>query len=84
MTKPAARGRRLAQLRKQRRETVYKMQRKRHYGKVPCFVCGQHVEKVDATLEHVVPRGRGGSDSMSNLAISHDVCNKARGCPDVS
>lgn len=76
-------GRRVAQLRKQRRETVYKMKRKRCYGVVPCFVCGAHVTEEQATLEHVKPLSKGGTDAMSNLDISHAWCNQARGnCDD--
>lgn len=66
-------------IRKSRRETVYKMVSKRNAGRVPCFVCKTHVEKPDATLEHVIPRSKGGTDDMSNLAISHGKCNNQRG-----
>ncbi|MFG6462304.1 HNH endonuclease [Roseateles sp. DXS20W] len=75
-------GRRVAQVRKQRRETVYKMKRKRCYGVVPCFVCGQHVDEMHATLEHVQPLSKGGTDAMANLDISHSWCNQARGNAD--
>jgi 5-methylcytosine-specific restriction endonuclease McrA len=75
-------GRRVSQVRKQRRETVYKMKRKRCYGTVPCFVCGRHVDEVDATLEHVLPLSKGGTDAMSNLDISHAQCNHQRGAAD--
>lgn len=72
-------GRRLTAVRQQRRETIYRMEKKRHYGKVPCFCCGAHVELCDATLEHRVPLSKGGTDDMNNLAISHGACNHARG-----
>lgn len=70
---------RLAALRKGRRETLYRMLKRRHYGVVPCYCCGEHVEPADATLEHILPRSRGGTDHMSNLSISHAACNHARG-----
>jgi 5-methylcytosine-specific restriction endonuclease McrA len=62
-----------------RRETVYRMLFKKHAGTVPCFVCGKHVPKKDATAEHIIPRSRGGTDDVSNLHISHAKCNSARG-----
>jgi len=65
-----------------RRETVYRMLSKQNAGKVPCFVCGEHVPKVKATLEHVRPLSKGGTDEMSNLSISHGKCNQARGNAD--
>lgn len=62
-----------------RRDTVYKMIGKKHGGSVPCFVCGIHVDLSCASLEHIVPTSRGGTDEMSNLSISHMKCNHARG-----
>jgi 5-methylcytosine-specific restriction endonuclease McrA len=65
-------------VRKRRRETVYNMTHK-SLGKVPCFVCGKPVAKDAATLEHITPISKGGTDDMSNLAISHAYCNHKRG-----
>ena len=48
------------------------------HGQVPCWVCGQHVNIIDATLEHVQPLSEGGNSHQTNLAISHAVCNQAR------
>lgn len=62
-----------------RRDTVYRMLFRRHAGKVPCFVCGEHVPKDKATAEHIVPKSKGGTDDVSNLSISHAKCNQARG-----
>ncbi len=66
-------------VRKSRRETVYRMLAKKHEGIVPCFVCGRHVKERNATLEHVTPLSKGGTDDMDNLAISHFQCNQRRG-----
>ena|ERR1700675_962602 len=63
---------------RERRETIYRMLEKRNMGKVPCFVCGQHVERKDATLEHILERRNGGTDKMENLSISHKYCNQNR------
>jgi 5-methylcytosine-specific restriction endonuclease McrA len=54
------------------------------HGFVPCYVCGQHVKRADATLEHILPRSRGGSDAGRNLSISHAKCNHARGSMPVA
>ncbi len=64
-----------------RRATIYRMLADTHGGLVPCFVCRLPVEEAEATLEHIVPRSKGGSDDMDNLAISHAVCNHRRGAP---
>lgn len=66
-------------VRANRRATIYKILKSRHNGVVPCFVCGEHVEYEKATLEHVVPQSKGGSDAMHNLSISHFRCNVNRG-----
>lgn len=64
--------------RQNRRKTIYKMTMKRE-GSVPCFVCHEHVELKDMSLEHIIPRSKGGSDDMDNLSISHKSCNEERG-----
>lgn len=64
-------------VRKGRRETIYKMVLKR-LGHVPCYVCAKHVKDNHATLEHKVKQEDGGTDDMSNLAISHGPCNHRR------
>lgn len=79
----ASKGPRLRSRTKQRatsarREVVYDREWQR-WGCVLCFVCRKHVSRRDATLEHIVPRSRGGGDGFGNLAISHGPCNWARG-----
>lgn len=66
-------------IRQSRRDTVFRMLAKKNDGLVPCFVCGRSVLEKYATLEHIVPVSLGGTDDMSNLAISHNVCNVKRG-----
>lgn len=75
----AMRGMLAANARKNKRRTLYRMIARKNMGTVPCFCCGMHVDWQDATLEHIRPRSRGGSDEMSNLSISHRYCNKRRG-----
>lgn len=35
------------------------------------------------TLEHLIPRSKGGTDDPSNLALSCFMCNNARGDQDI-
>jgi 5-methylcytosine-specific restriction endonuclease McrA len=57
---------------------IYKTVARQLHGKVPCWLCGEHVEPEDATLEHIQPLSEGGSSHQENLAISHDRCNNRR------
>jgi 5-methylcytosine-specific restriction endonuclease McrA len=41
-----------------------------------CALCGG--EGAD-TVDHIIPRSRGGDHSMSNLRAAHRVCNSRRG-----
>lgn len=76
---PRLRGMLKMTIMQRRRDTTYRMLAKKNGGIVPCFVCGLHVPKAKATLEHVRPLSKGGTDEMSNLSISHARCNQARG-----
>ena len=54
---------------------------KRRYGKSECFRCDT---KKDLTIDHVVPRSRGGPDDIDNYQILCRDCNqrKATSCTD--
>lgn len=65
-------------MRQSRRNQLY-IYFKKTKGWVPCYVCGLHVKAQDATLEHIKPLSRGGTDAWDNLAISHAHCNAERG-----
>ncbi len=50
-----------------------------------CCYCGQEMTQESdfnntATIEHVVPRGRGGKNEMANKVAACYRCNNARGC----
>lgn len=45
-----------------------------HYG-TTCHLCGQ--PGADSA-DHLVPRSRGGDDSLANLRPAHRTCNAAR------
>ena len=46
-----------------------------------CVYCDK--QNVPLEVEHVTPRSRGGSDSISNLALACHACNQAKGDRDV-
>ena len=60
------------------RDKMYKTVARQLHGKVPCWVCGEHVLPGAATLEHIQPLSEGGNSHAENLAISHEVCNGQR------
>ena len=60
------------------RDKIYKTVARQLHGKVPCWVCGEHVLPAAATLEHILPLSEGGSSHVANLAISHELCNNQR------
>ena len=44
-----------------------------------CIYCGIHASKAKMEIEHVVPRSRGGTDSLNNLVLACHECNQAKG-----
>ena len=40
-----------------------------------CQYCGQRMAKTDATIDHVIPRSRGGHDTWENLVLACVDCN---------
>ena len=44
-----------------------------------CIYCGIHASKAKMEIEHVIPRSRGGTDSLNNLVLSCHECNQAKG-----
>lgn len=45
------------------------------YGTV-CHLCGR---RGATTADHIIPRSRGGDDSLDNLRPAHSRCNASRG-----
>lgn len=42
-----------------------------------CGVCGEPIETMkEITVDHKVPRSRGGSDELPNLQPAHEHCNR--------
>ena len=50
------------------------------YGALHCYCCGLPVSLRKSTAEHIKPQALGGLTVLENLALSHEPCNKARGC----
>lgn len=45
------------------------------HGRV-CHLCGR---PGSTTIDHLVPRARGGTDDLDNLRPAHQSCNSSRG-----
>lgn len=50
-----------------------------------CHICGDPIDVslkypdvMSPSVDHVIPRSRGGSDDMMNLALAHFACNLAK------
>lgn len=48
-----------------------------------CIYCGTHASKAKMEIEHVIPKSKGGTDSLDNLVLSCNACNQAKGNQDV-
>lgn len=48
-----------------------------------CIYCGIHASKARMEIEHVVPKSKGGTDSLNNLVLSCVACNQAKGNQDI-
>lgn len=44
-----------------------------------CKLCNRAVSLEDTTLDHIIPRSKGGSNAISNLQASHSLCNNQKG-----
>lgn len=51
-------------------------------GDMLCAWCGVRLTKDTATIDHVVPRARGGADDNTNLVGACEDCNQTRS-PDM-
>jgi 5-methylcytosine-specific restriction endonuclease McrA len=50
-----------------------------------CYLCGKPVDRtvprtdpLGATIDHIVPRSRGGPDAPDNVATAHWRCNRQK------
>lgn len=61
-----------------------------NYGQLHCYICGLQLEIVEwyapqnsprkATVDHFIPRSKGGPDDWSNLRVCCAPCNYKKGC----
>jgi 5-methylcytosine-specific restriction endonuclease McrA len=45
-----------------------------------CGYCGKKLEKGEATVDHIMPRSRGGKNTWMNMITSCHKCNNRKGC----
>lgn len=42
-----------------------------------CWFCGEAMTPFDTTIEHLIPKSKGGTNSLANYALAHRQCNAA-------
>jgi CRISPR/Cas system Type II protein with McrA/HNH and RuvC-like nuclease domain len=53
-------------------------------GGAHCFYCGIREKIYRLTIDHLVPRSRGGTHALANLVLACEPCNKAKGSQSLS
>ena len=48
-----------------------------------CIYCGTHAGQAKMQIEHVIPKSKGGTDSLNNLVLSCEACNQDKGNQDI-
>lgn len=45
-----------------------------------CQLCLEPIDSMkDATIDHITPVSKGGTDQLNNLRLTHHLCNQERG-----
>ena len=59
----------------------YKTHRKTLYGEQGghCNGCGEHFKPQNLTVDHIIPRAKGGTDHLGNLQLLCGYCNSVKG-----
>ena len=64
----------------ERDQSLNRLHKRRMLKKDPrCYWCKKKLDRRAATVDHVVPLGRGGSNNPNNLVLSCLGCNQGRG-----
>jgi 5-methylcytosine-specific restriction endonuclease McrA len=45
---------------------------------LPCTYCGARLLKLEATVDHIIPRSKGGEDDPVNYALACKPCNNQK------
>jgi len=46
-----------------------------------CWLCGERFNaNSEVTIDHAIPKSRGGTNELHNLRLAHGDCNRKRGC----
>lgn len=59
------------------RSTKASLWRHYHSGQAPCYYCGEMLSMKEATIDHVVPRSKGGGQD-DNCVIACARCNQLK------
>lgn len=43
-----------------------------------CYLCGEPVEFKHMSVDHVIPKSRGGKNNIENLRATHPACNSEK------
>lgn len=68
-------------LNRPRKELIRRRKTKQQKGKCP--LCGESLVWWKATIDHIIPRSKGGTDAEWNLQAVHHDCNGRRGNADL-
>lgn len=49
-----------------------------HRGERCCYLCGVALTFETATIDHVIPKARGGTNAMRNLRLACFACNNRK------
>ncbi len=44
-----------------------------------CFICQKHVPRGEATVDHVIPQSKGGTNDFANKVMCCYACNQNKG-----
>ncbi len=62
-----------------KRKKSYKKTKRRLWRANPtCYWCGEELTIETATVDHLIPLGKGGSNGTDNLRLACDSCNQDR------